>query len=282
MLLVDFSKDGELNEYIRNIRTYALTSAELSLLLKSSEYEDKQRFIKGYLIRVVKYAINIHAKLTKYFDMPYSIMDFIQEGNEVLVKLIYSWESEDFKKFNFVFYTKFKRNIIQNLLPLSHNIANGYMKFIEKIEEYFQKKGCYVSFESFGQLYGIGVRKVKTFESCFIQNQSNAGILDENKIPSSEISTLDHASYLITRKLLLEAIEEVDLTEREKDIIIRHFGFNTEDYMGCNLETRFVDLAREYNVSPQCILQLYNRAIEKIKKNEVVMKKLQLCKTNVI
>lgn len=278
----DFSKNNlyDLQEYIVGIKDYPkLTINEFDSLLEDPTIENKNKFIECYLRRVVVYAVTLYRKLTEYFDIPYSIIDFIQEGNEALVKLVYSENYRDFNLFNLTFYTKFRRNVIKHLLPISPNIVDRYIKFIEMKNDYSQSEEYDISFENFGRFCDLSIVQTMFLKNCYAQNQPvSFDIGNGEKLVDGNSNVEEIVDYLMLKDLIIETIKNSKLTDKEISVLIKHLGFNTDSYDGDNFTRSFVELAKDLNVSYQRIDQLYRQAIGKIKRNTEAVKKLYLFK----
>ena len=269
----------ELQEYLISIKNYkSLTYTELDNLLHNQTSENQQKFIIGSLKTAAKYSVKLYKEINEYFPLPYSIMDFIQLGNEALIKLVYEKKYDNYKKFIWKFAILLRRNIINNLLPISLNTINKYKVYIEKRDEFLKKYQHEASNQEMMDEFGYQKLCVNNLKKYLDQNQGLKKTLNTELITDGYDYIGELVEYLIVKKIIAEVIESINIKERYREIIVKYFGLTTNDYKGDNLICDTIELAEEYNVSKQRIHQIIYMAFQKIKQDEEAMKKLTLCK----
>ena len=269
----------ELQEYYESIKNYKnLSYTELNNLLHNPTPENQQKIIEGFLKTTAKHSIKVYQELKQYFVLPYSIVDFIQLGNEALVKLVYEKKFDNYLNFTWYFYVKILHNIVKNLLPLSWHIIEKYKIFLENCDEFLKKYQHEASDEDLMKEYGykkIGVNNLRTY---FYQNQVLNKPLRDELVTNGYDYIPELVEYLIVRETILEVIENADFSDRYREILIKYFGLTTNDHYGNNISSNMPELVKEYNISKQRIHQIIYNALQKIKNDEEAMKKLTKCK----
>jgi len=271
--------EEELQEYYVSIKNYkSLSYTELDNLLHNPTPENQQKIIEGFLKIIVKYSVKLYQELKKDFVLPYSIMDFIQLGNETLVKLVYEKRYDNYFKFIWFFNVMLRRNVIKNLLPISWRVIDKYKIFLQNKDEFLRKHQHEASDEELMKEYGykkIGINNLRNY--CFQNQMSNKPLRDE-LVTNGWDYVSELVEYLIAKEIIRDVIEKVDLNDRYREIIIKYFGLTTKDHDGDNICSDTLELVKEYNVSKQRIHQIIYSALLKIKNDENAMKKLVKCK----
>lgn len=281
MLKYELSKldEEELREYYDSIKNYkSLSYTELNNLLHNPTEENQQKFIKGFLMTSLKYSVKLYQELKQYFILPYSIMDFIQLGNETLVKLVYEKRYDNYFKFMWFFNVMLRRNVIKNLLPISWHIIDKYKVFLENGDEFLKKYQHEASDEELMNEYGYKKIGINNLRNYFYQNQASCEQLRDELVTNGWDYIPELVEYLIVKEIIGEVIETIDLSDRYRELLVKYFGFTTKDYDGDNIASDILELVKEYNISRQRIHQIIYNALQKIKADEEAMKKLTLCK----
>lgn len=269
----------ELKEYRESIKNCKILSyTELDELLHNLTLQNKQKFIEGSLMMVVNYATRLYIELKKDFVFPYSILDFIQLGNESLIKFVYEEKHDNYKSFIWAYSIAIKRNVIKNLLPISWHVVDKYLEFLEKRDEFLKLYQHDASSIEMINKYGYSKRKFNYLNNCRYQNQSSVKSLKSEVVIKTTDYIPELVEYLIVKETILEIVENLDLKERYREILVKYFGLTTKNHAGNNVVSGFVDLSKEYNVTGQRIQQILNASLRKIKCNDEAMEKLKLCK----
>lgn len=253
--------DEEIKEYYNYVKkTKIVNRNELNNLLISSS---KAKFIKAYLYHVFIYAYQIYSHVTKQIEVDYPFIDFIQEGNLLLIEMVNNNKyTKDIKTFSLYYWYHLKRVLDNIILPRSKAVnLESYLKVL-----YFKD-----------ELYKI-LKHEPTIDELISFTSYKKHIIVHSLAPKDmlispfDISTLD--TYLepvefeseVVSNLSINTIKEVVLecieflSEDKKELIFEIYGLN-----GHHIKT-LRQIAKEKGVSIQYISKTNQVLLQKIKR----------------
>lgn len=263
-----------ITNYFREIDLPLLTKEEeycLAIKIKEGNIEAKNIFIERNLKLVVSIA-------KKYRGRGMEFSDLIQEGNIGLIKAIENFDCE--KGYKFSTYARWwinaaireainsKNRLIR--IPFGKNSEIGkYVKAKQKLEEELMREP---TLEEISKELNTSLQKVRELHDIqsdimslnyqLNDEESNSNEL-EDLIPSSNILEEEIINNSLTNEVI-ELLDKCNLTDREKDILIKRYGFFNKDPM------TFQEISNIYRLSHQRIQQLEIRAINKIRKSKYI------------
>jgi len=212
------NEEIEVQEYLLSIKNCpSLSYTELNNLLKNLTSENQQIFIEGFLRTVVNYAIKVYCELKEHFVFPYSITDFIQSGNEVLVRFVNEKKYDNYHDFIWAFNIALRRNIIKNHLPISGNIIDKYLEFLDKRDEFFKKYHRNPSDDEMINIYGYGKKGIGYLNNYMYQNQVLKKSLNEDLLTNGCDYIGNLVENLFLRDTLLEILKDLNLKKHYYD-----------------------------------------------------------------
>lgn len=263
---------NEFNEYCNFVNNIPkLTHKESNELLKNNDLESKKRLVEGSLPIVTNQVIEFYTYYSKYLYLPFSLMDYVQDGNELLVKLIYSdYKYNNYNFFKLVFFGKFDR-VLKNGITINQPITyvNDYIDIINFRDEYYKKFRKEVSDEFIADVLDLSVSHVQLLDKMF-KTVVNIKCLNNNdynsligEIIESEIFDKEFS------KAFFNAILESTLTKNQKNVVINHYGLG--DVNPCGTLEKTGELL---GVTRQAIKRTLENSKDKLKKDKQFVKKL--------
>lgn len=224
-----------ITNYFREIDLPLLTKEEeycLAIKIKEGNIEAKNIFIERNLKLVVSIA-------KKYRGRGMEFSDLIQEGNIGLIKAIEKFDCK--KGYKFSTYARWwinaaireainsKNRIIR--IPFGKNSEIGkYVKAKQKLEEELMREP---TLEEISKELNTSLQKVRELHDIqsdimslnyqLNDEESNSNEL-EDLIPSSNILEEEIINNSLTNEVI-ELLDKCNLTDREKDILIKRYGF---------------------------------------------------------
>ena len=224
-----------ITNYFREIDLPLLTKEEeycLAIKIKEGNIEAKNIFIERNLKLVVSIA-------KKYRGRGMEFSDLIQEGNIGLIKAIEKFDCK--KGYKFSTYARWwinaaireainsKNRLIR--IPFGKNSEIGkYVKAKQKLEEELMREP---TLEEISKELNTSLQKVRELHDIqsdimslnyqLNDEESNSNEL-EDLIPSSNILEEEIINNSLTNEVI-ELLDKCNLTDREKDILIKRYGF---------------------------------------------------------
>ena len=263
---------NSLQTYYNSIRKPVLNrEQELELIqrIKEGDEEARNTMIEHNLRLVVSIAKH-------YLGQGLSFDDLIQEGNLGLMKAVERFDGE--KGFRFSTYATYwiKQTIRRACTDKGRNIRvpeyikNSLNRFtkeharlqkelnreptIEEIAEYL-----HISREKANELYRLLSDTISVHQT--VGDDEESEILDF--IPDSNDIATDYI-LLDMQRNVRKLLEDVNLTDRERDILYLRFGLDSQ-------EMTFQEIATKYGVTRGRIRQIELNAISKIRKSPHIM-----------
>lgn len=213
-----------------------MRNSKFSTIKKMWDEKNLNGFIEAYMPVVQKYAKKIYEEY-KLCLSKLEYDDILQDGYELLVKMVKRYPDLTFERF----YQSFCHYYCENLNRKYYNrlqFAKIYYSFIKKYNKYPTKQEL---------LLFIQNDNTKEFVDYYM-NTSGLTFSQENDIVDSE-------EYMINNLAIKDA--EKTLKEREMEVLDRNVG-NEE-----SLES----ISNDYNCTRENIRRIRNNALRKIKKN---------------
>ena len=230
----------------------------------------KEKLIEANLRFVIKIA-------KKYVKKDISIMDLIQEGNLGLQFAVDNFDaSKNVRFLTYAFYY-IRKFIVCYLYEKRRNIRLPE-EMIEDIYRYkktysylYEKNDRIPSLEEIAKEMHVSLNRVKTLYFLLDDSKSINEIIkkDNNRGKVTERSYFIDNGYDLENEIIKKdfnsqvnyLINNSNLSEREKTIIIKRFGFDGEIL---NLE----EIGDLFNVTKERIRQLENNALKKLNNSE--------------
>ena len=260
-----------LDEYISKLPKELLTKGqeeELFKKIKNGDIEAKNEVITKNLRLVISEA-------KKYVGSGMDFLDLIQEGNIGLIKAIAKFDIAKGYRFSTYATWWIKQAITRSILEKRRTVKipahqENRIKLLKDYNnEYYRDNGKYPTKEEIATYLHwdknvventISMAKTKmVLLSTPISDDSDDELVDfiEDK---DEID----ADKIIFSKQILEAIENSNLTEREKEILYLRFGIYDGEYR--TLEA----IGKIFNVTRERIRQIEYKACRKLRRNNEI------------
>lgn len=257
--------------YLKQIGQYKLlTKSEIQALIEKGDKDSKNKIITHNL----RLAFHV-AKGYQGRGVP--LLDLVQEANLGLVKAVDRFKPDmgyAFSTYATWWCTAAVRRYIQDsssTMRLPVYMVENITKIRNAIAEY-EKSGLTYTNEDLSGVTGLSVKAVKkALEAMKYSEVLSLDYTDGDDESSNLGKTVADSSNVednfmeTERNSGLVAILDKYCNERERDIVLRHFGFTGK-------KETFDDLAAEYGVSKQRINQIFQRAMEKLKNPAVKLK----------
>ena len=262
--------------YLQEIKKYSIPTKEeeLALLIRIKQGDKIAR--DELITRNQRLIISMAKKYAYNFDM---ILPLIQEGNIGLIKAIQHFSLE--KKTKFATYAIFwiKREILHYLrknyysMTLPSELENVYIKMKRYINQYKLLNGKEPSNEQLSREFDLPISEIKNIKLAKEFPQSlNVTINDDemewgDTFVDKNNSSLDEDT--ITKIQRQEFLKEMDLylTEREKNVVLRYFGFNKENH-----PNTYNQISKELKITPETARQIVTKSLRKLKYKSSLIK----------
>ena len=241
---------------------------ELAKKAKNGDKKAREKLITSNLRFVVSIA-------KKYRGQGMPLEDLINEGNIGLMTAIDKYEPE--KGYHFISYAVWwiRQSILKALaeqsrpirLPL--NRSNELIQITRAKNYLVNEKGISnPSCSDIAKVCGLDVDVVKSLLSISKDMLSfDSPIKDDDEDESSLSDFVDSKDQSPEEKMVSTMLKgDVDkllstLSDKERDIIIKRYGFNDTEPMSLN------SIGEEYHLTKERIRQIEKSALEKLKKN---------------
>jgi len=263
-IVLNQKEQQALQEYLIEIsKLPKISIKEFNELLKKSDKESQKKFIEGYLRYVVKYCLRICNTYQDNFDTKYPIMDFIQEGNLQLVYYVKKCNIKDISAFNLSFYSHLVRTYKKRVIvDKTETITNNYIDLLNAKYEFYKKNKCYPTIEELSSLLDLPVYEIKAIMRYFNKTERYTDNIDES------VNVEEKVINKTINEEMLKIIDEADLTDREKNIIIDRYGINTKNKKRYNLQSNYYEIGMEHNITRQRVKQLEKKIIKILSSDE--------------
>ena len=267
--MFDINEFNEYCDFVNNIPK--LTYKESNELLKNNDLESKKRLVEGSLRLVFKYVVDFYNYYSKYLYLPFSLMDYVQDANELLVKLVYGdykYGSYDLLKFAFhhSILGLLKKRVTINE-PSSY--VDEYVDILKFQDEYYKKFRKEPSIDIIADTMDLSISHAEVLERMFkpfaningLNNDDYNSLIDE----SIESEVFDKGF----KEAFFDSILESTLTKKQKEVVINHYGLGDVNPCGTLSET-----GELLGVTRQAIKRTLENSKDKLKKDKQFVKKL--------
>lgn len=263
--------DDNLKIYIKDVNSIPLLTKEeehhLAVRSNQGDIEARNQLINANLRLVVAIAKN-------YISNTLSYMDIIQNGNLGLIKATEKFDP--YKGYRFSTYATWwiRQTIRRGLCNQSRairipvNILEILTKYDHYVKEYIKITGIKPSEEEICEVLNITKERL----SFILQTEADILYLDsqygqdDNEVLGEFIKSDFNLEDKLCGEYLKKDIKELlnILNEREKKIIIEHYGLN-----GNKIKT-LEELGQEQNVTRQRISAIEKKALIKMRKHQSI------------
>lgn len=271
--------DEEFGRYLEEIKHYIPFSSEEQIQV-FIRYKNGENVLEEIFNRNSGLVPYIAKKYFKYVNSnQLTIMDIIQTGNIGLVKAIKSFDLS----YKYTFSTwacKIIENEIRKYIhqygysiKMNYKLQNSLKKYKEKIDILMKELERIPTIEELASSLEISKEKVleeqlidmgKNFISLntpitedgdemflFLEDQN----IEESNVDKEEI-----------KQVILEALENSNLTEKEKEVIVLRYGLFDGEFK------KYKEIAEKFGVTKQRIFQLEVTALKKIRNSKISYK----------
>jgi RNA polymerase primary sigma factor len=262
---------GSVQNYLKQIGKVPLLNAaqerELAKKVQEGDQEARQLFIRSNLRLVVS-----EAKRYRHRSRNLTFLDLIQEGNLGLAKAVKKFDYTKGFKFS-TYATWWIRQAITRALSDQSRIIRIPVHMIETLSKYKQTQRKLAQQlerppldEEIATEMGLEVEKVHQLAKIdreTLSLEKPIGDSENESYLGDLIADVDSLSpeQIARNSFLREAIKRaiVDLTDREKEILIKRFGLEDGDTK--TLE----EVGKDFGVTRERIRQIEAKALEKLK-----------------
>ncbi len=260
--------------YLMDIGKRPLLSLEqernLAIKISEGDTQAKDLFIESNLKLVVSIA-------RKYHNRGLPFLDLIQEGNLGLMTAVDRYDITKGYKFSTYATWWIRQAIVRAIEEKSRNVrvpSYLYRKIIEyksAVTKLEAKLNRNPSLDEIANEMGLSIKEVSDLSKLQSDTLSiNALVSDEDDtemgdfIPSSDDSIEDITVAGTMQNNVIKLLEDCNLKEREREVIILRYGLNDQNPM--TLE----ELGKKYNVTRERVRQIESIAIMKIRKSKYI------------
>lgn len=260
---------NSLKNYLREIKKFKLLNREeereLIIKAKKGDKESLDKLLTCNLRLVASIVLRY------YHNREIPELDLIQEGTFGLIRAIEKYDLSTNYKFSTYAYTWIRQNIDKAIYTTGRNIyipahmQENMKKYQKKVNEFELKYNRKPSMEEKIKITGFKEDKIELIETYLSDTISYDASIGENNGNTiidliQDESNNEEALYEQENKeKISNALINAGLTEREKDIIKRRFGFTGE------IET-LESIGNSYGLTKERIRKIEKNALKKLKK----------------
>ncbi len=257
--------------FVKEALSYPILSheeiTELFKKYRAGSNEAKELIICSNL-RLVIYCVK------KFRGRGMEFIDLIQEGNMYLIKAVEKYDYETGNKFSGYAYNGISLGVhraIQNkgrIVRVSCGVLDRYNIFRKKLDKLIEQYGRQLTNDEIMENLKISAQSLETYRKIEMMpiSYDQPSIYAEDDTPlidtyvSDQLSFEDDVIDNIMKEGILKVINNSNLSNRQKDIILLRYGFiNDRIY-------KLEEIAKMYGVSRQRIGILEIQALEKLRK----------------
>lgn len=263
---------NEFNEYCNFVNNIPkLTYKESNELLKSNDLESKKKLVEGSLRFVFKYVIDFYNYYSKYVYLPFSLMDYVQDANELLVNLIYGdYKYENYNFLRFAFYHNIF-SLLKKRISINEpsNYVDEYVDILKFRDEYYKKFRKEASIDIIADTMDLSASHIELLERMFkpFININNLNNSDYNNLISESFESEVFDKEF--KDAFFDAILESRLTDNQRNVIINHYGLGDVNPCGTLSET-----GELIGVTRQAIKRTLENGKDRLKKDKEFVKML--------
>lgn len=215
----------------------------------------QKKFTKAFLYYVIIYCNRLYKKFKYYLSSDYSLIDFIQDGNIILIDLIYKNKYTQLSLFNYALYGAL-HNKIESIVDKNRYYINyvELTKVLDIIKKYYHENKEIISYEELLELTKMEENRLNDILEYIENNQylaSDANIFFEDEI-------IDKINQEELKAEINNFLYEI--TGRKKDIIVLYYELNNHEKMSLK------KIAQYYHTSKQNVGNIKNKVLLEMKK----------------
>lgn len=249
-----------MDNYLRCVGKYERISPdeekELARRVKMGDKIARERFINANLRLVLKIAKEFKP------NGEVSFADIIQNGNIGLIRAVEKFDPDMGVNFSSYAVYWIRQSIIRGFLKtnfkgsVSYRMAENCKKLFSFARDFKLKYGRLPSVDEVRKVFCYKRKFIIEVLRCINEDVTKTGFVCDND--ESILSNL--ADHRYNPELILEKKEATSdikkalstITERDRNIILERFGFNSE-------KRTLVELGKKYSISPEGIRQIEKR-----------------------
>lgn len=253
--------DEVILEYYNYVKSKKrLSINELTNLLIQNDDNSKKMFMDSYLYYVFVITMQLYKKAKKYVNFSYSFMDFIQEGNLLLMEMLNKNNYDSFNLFEYAFYSRMTLIFEKRIKPESPGFKISRLININHIQEdYWRKFHCDIPISELSRLTGFSEGKISfilgyNFQIDKMSDEDLSGYIGYYDIEDEVIEDLMQYDSIELLRTLLEC-----LPCEQRDLLIKLFGLFGEK------KEKYYEISRQFGICVRSVYSLKDKAIEKIR-----------------
>ena len=239
-----------------------------AFLKEKSKQEQKK--IREEIICGTLYFIGKQIENNPFFFLPnrlFDMNDVINTYVEEWIKQIDAGSLLNIERLSYIFNATFTFNVVSNLINKNDNNDFSIPDFPNLLINYIalKKEKGQVSWNDFLDMTGwnliehnkIGFTKARQLKYLLISYARELLQVD-----ISEVACVDVSKEVIERMYCTQAIKSIldsNLTDREKDVLVMHFGINDSN------SSSYDAIAKKYDVTRFRIMQIEARALRRLR-----------------
>lgn len=258
-------------------KSYLYSIKEIPLLTREEEQELGKRILEGdekakekLMESNLRLVVSIAKKYISRSSEPF--LDLIQEGNLGLSKAVEKFDYSMGYKFSTYATYWIEQSISKHIMERSRairipaHLITLLSKMNKTSQEISQKYDREATDEEIATALNIPLKKVKDLYKitknvlsldATIGGDDEDATLGDIVADTEEISVIDEIEQSEARKMIYETLETLD--EREKEVLLMRYGFNSKDPM--TLE----EIGEHYHLSKERIRQIEAKALRKLR-----------------
>ena len=259
--------------YMNSSKSTLLTKEEEIELAKRKDVGDDRAYEK-LVERNLKLVVSI-AK--KYYNRGLEFDDLIQEGNIGLIKAVRKYNYAMGYRFS-TYATWWIRQAITRAIATQSRTIRIPVHYYEQISQYAYVKSTLTNllqrkptYQEMGDTLGLTLAKVIELEKNMNEPASlNKYVGDEDETELEDFIPYEGESVeeKIVNQALSESINELfdscKISDRDKDILMKRFGINTDSSM------RLEQIGKEYGLTRERVRQIVEANINKIRRSRKI------------
>jgi RNA polymerase primary sigma factor len=254
------------NQYLKEISLIELLTAEQEKELAIKAFNGDKKAAEELVLKNLRFVVSV-AK--QYGKSVVEICDLVNEGNIGLI--IASKKFDPSMNARFLSYAvwRIRKSIMDylntngRLVRIPANKINSINKFEKKVKELEQKLGRKIEYGDLSPeeyddylISPMMGNNVDSFDREIFNDGDSSVTLGD--LMANESTPPTDSNLLATDKADEVKKHLKVLNQREREIIIKHFGLDG------NYPRTFTDLSEEYKITKEMIRQIKNKAIRKI------------------
>ena len=254
------------NQYLKEISLIELLTAEQEKELAIKAFNGDKKAAEELVLKNLRFVVSV-AK--QYGKSVVEICDLVNEGNIGLIIVSKKFDPSMNARFLSYAVWRIRKSIMDylntngRLVRIPANKINSINKFEKKVKELEQKLGRKIEYGDLSPeeyddylISPMMGNNVDSFDREIFNDGDSSVTLGD--LMANESTPPTDSNLLATDKADEVKKHLKVLNQREREIIIKHFGLDG------NYPRTFTDLSEEYKITKEMIRQIKNKAIRKI------------------